>query len=85
MFVWRMSFISAGVGEVFFGDAYLINRYFLFCIMDSTIYLIVCKTGKQAPLEKVQMNIQTFLVNIKLTLRNLPRGATRLGLVWYLS
>jgi len=47
---------------------------FFFCIMDSTVCLIACRTGKLAPLEKVQMNIQTFLVNIKLTLRNLPWG-----------
>jgi len=54
---------------------------FFFCIMDSTVCLIACRTGKLAPLEKVQMNIQTFLVNIKLTLRNLPWGVS-INAIW---
>ena len=47
---------------------------FLFCIMDSTFCLTASRTGEIAPPEKAQMNIQTILVNIKLTLRNLPWG-----------
>jgi len=47
---------------------------FLVSVMDRTVCSSTVRTEKSASLGKVQINIQTFMVNIKLTLRNLPWG-----------
>jgi len=54
---------------------------FFFFIMGRTTNLSTSKTGKSTSLGKIQMNIQTFPVNIKSTLRYLPWGVgiTQIG------
>ena len=49
--------------------------------MGRTTNLSTSKTGKSTSLGKIQMNIQTFPVNIKSTLRYLPWGVgiTQIG------
>jgi hypothetical protein len=65
---------NIGVHVCFMLEIIQMSSGFLLCIMDCTTCLSTRRAGKAAPFGKVQMDLQTFRVNIKLTLRNLPWG-----------
>jgi hypothetical protein len=58
---------------------------FWFSVMDYTVSLPTNRAGEKASFGKVNMNIKSFLVNVKLAPHNLPWGCQHQGKLYKFS